>query len=330
MHVFVTGGTGFFGRALLQYWATSYSPLKDARFTLLSRDPARFRTQYGALLAPLDVEMVAGDIQQPDSLPKCTDFTHILHGATDSTHGLALSPLHRYEQIVDGTQNVLELARRNGAARVLLLSSGGVYGPQPTDLSAIPEDYTGMPDPLNPENAYSVAKRTAEHLAALYHQAHGVESVIARCFSFVGPDLPRDAHFAIGNFIRDVMAKREIVIKGDGTPLRSFLHQHDLAVWLTTILLHGHVMRAYNVGSDEVITIADLARLVSLLGGASSEVTILGEKPLGQAALRNLYIPDISLARAQLGLAVTIPLDRAIKMTIQTLGSGPIDCSQAS
>ena len=159
-------------------------------------------------------------------------FTHVLHAAADSTLGPQRSPLQRYDQIVDGTRNLLDFAVACGVQRFLLTSSGGVYGPQPEDMAKIPEDWLGMPDPLNPANAYGVGKRAAEHLCALYHATHGIDTVIARCFAFVGEDLPLDVHFAIGNFIRDALWAEEIIVGGDGTPLRSYLDQRDLAQWL--------------------------------------------------------------------------------------------------
>jgi UDP-glucuronate decarboxylase len=320
MHIFVTGGTGFFGKALLRHWASGSSQeLNGARFTLLSRDPARFKAAHGALLKDLDVRLVAGDIQRAYTLPNQGGFTHILHAATDSTAGLSLTPLQRFEQIVEGTRNVLDMAVRQGVKRVLLTSSGGVYGPQPANLAMIPEDWNGMPDPLNAHNAYSVAKRVAEHLAALYQDAHGVDTVVARCFAFIGQDLPVNAHFAIGNFIRDAVAGTDIVIQGDGTPIRSYLDQRDLAHWLMTLLLRGTAQRAYNVGSDQVISIADLAKLVARLAGGRSDVRVLGKLPPGQSAQRNRYVPDLYRIREELGLTIQHELPDAIRDTLAAL-----------
>ena len=105
--------------------------------------------------------------------------------------------MQRYDQIVEGTRNVLDFAISCNARRFLLISSGGVYGPQPAELEQIPEDYHAMSDPLDSGNVYSVAKSASEHLCALYNETYGLHTVIARCFPFVGKDLPLDAHFAI-------------------------------------------------------------------------------------------------------------------------------------
>ena len=128
---------------------------------------------------------------------------------------------------------------------------GGVYGAQPTDLDIIPETYHGMPDPLHAANAYGVAKRQAEHLCALYADRFGIEPVIARCFAFVGEDLPLDVHFAIGNFIRDALFRDEITVNGDGSPIRSTWTRLELARWLLVMLRHGEAGRAYNVGGQD-------------------------------------------------------------------------------
>ena len=125
---------------------------------------------------------------------KMGGFTHIIHGATDSTLGAVVEPLLRFEQIFNGTRNALEFAARAGVKRFLLTSSGAVYGPQPSDLKRIPEHYLSMPDPLDANNVYGVAK-LSEHLCALYARHYQIEPVVARCFAFVGPDLPLQCAF---------------------------------------------------------------------------------------------------------------------------------------
>jgi dTDP-glucose 4,6-dehydratase len=181
-------------------------------------------------------------------------------------------------------------------------------------MAFIPESYNGMPDPLLLSSTYGIAKRQAEHMCTLYGEQFGLETVIARCFAFVGEDLPLNAHFAIGNFIRDALWHEAITVGGDGTPLRSYLDQRDLAHWLVCLLLKGKPGQAYNVGSDKAVSIAELAYLVRDTLAASKPVHILGV-PDKQQQQRNLYIPNIDKARTSLQLDVQISLEQAITHT---------------
>jgi UDP-glucuronate decarboxylase len=279
----------------------------------MSRNPEQFFVQYPEFSGLSWLSFHKGDILQPNSFPKMGNFTHLLHAATDSTLGPFLTPLDRYTQIVDGTRYMLDYAVENGIKRFLLTSSGGVYGPQPEFVERIPETYTGMADPLNAQNAYSVAKRAAEHLCALYRDRYGLEPVIARCFAFVGQDLPLDVHFAVGNFIRDALLHNEITVSGDGTAVRSFLDQRDLAEWLLTLLEKGKSCRAYNVGSDQAISIAELACLVRDTLAPRKQVRILGKAEF--KGVRSRYLPDITRAQTELGLKVNISLADALLTT---------------
>lgn len=311
--IFLTGGTGFFGRALLRFWLEQFIQGRYVpEVLLLARNPSVFLQSYPEFLHQPWLRFHSGDILDPGTLPNDRTFTHVLHAAADSTYGSKLDLLLRYDQIVLGTRNLLNFAVTTNAKRFLFTSSGGVYGAQPTDMEKIPEDYNGMPDPLDPANTYSVAKRTAEHLCSLYRERYGLETVIARCFAFVGQDLPLDVHFAIGNFIRDALGADAITVSGDGTPLRSYLDQRDLAIWLLTLLNKGQGGRAYNVGSDKAISIADLAHLVRDILSPQKAVHILGRA--GVNGLRSRYIPDITRARSELSLEVTISLDHAIRV----------------
>lgn len=320
--ILLTGGTGFFGRALLRHWrqhALQGTPV--APVTVLTRAPQAFRVKHPDLAQQPWLSLAAGDILDPASLPRDRAFSHIMHAAADSTLGPQLSPLQRFDQIVTGTRHLLDFALQCGARRFLFTSSGAIYGPQPPDLPLIAEDYRGACDPLAAHDAYGNGKRAAESLCTLYHEAHGLQTVIARCFAFVGPDLPLDVHFAIGNFIRDALWRDEIRVNGDGTALRSYLDQHDLAHWLHALLDHGQPGRAYNVGSDQAISIAELATLVRDQLAPGKAVRIL--KHAQADTPRNRYVPSIARARSELGLEVSVSLIDAIGMTAQAHSKGP-------
>jgi UDP-glucuronate decarboxylase len=314
----ITGGTGFFGRAILQYLGTLRLPSGSMTFekvTVVSRSPYKFLQKFPTLANKPWLILHEGDVLFPNTLPQNENYDFILHAATDSSDASELTPLQRYRQIVEGTENMLKLAATCGAHRFLLTSSGGAYGPQPPEMDYIPEAYNSMPDPLNPFNAYGVAKRQAEHLCALYGQQYGIKTVVARCFAFVGADLPRDAHFAIGNFIRDALERSQITVKGNGSPVRSYMYQTDLAHWLLTLLQHGASGNAYNVGSDEAVSIADLAYLVRDILAPGKQVHLQRES-LSDNAYRSKYVPDISKAKMDLGLELSVPLAKAIRLSV--------------
>ncbi len=315
-NLLLTGGTGFFGKALLRYWMNLLPNERPKMVTVLSRDPIRFLSDYPEFQNLEWLKFIQGDVCIAESLPNSASFTDILHAAADSTHGGELKLVDRFDQIVSGTRNMLNYAVRCGTNKFLLTSSGGVYGRQPPEVPRFKEDYCGMPDPLNCGNTYSVAKRTAEHLCALFAQSHKVDVVIARCFAFVGPDLPLDVHFAIGNFIRDTLERDEITVSGDGTAIRTYLDQYDLALWLDNLIVKGRSGHAYNVGSDKEISIAELAKLVRDLLSPNKQVRILG-KAEANNFVRSRYVPDIEKVRNELGLEVVTSLEQSILVTAQ-------------
>jgi dTDP-glucose 4,6-dehydratase len=237
-------------------------------------------------------------------------LTYVIHAAADSTTTAQLTQLQRFDQIVEGTRNVLNFSIASRVKRLLFISSGGAYGRQPDSMTMIPESFFGEHDTLSSSSAYGIAKRSAEHLCALYAESFGIQIVVARCFAFVGRDLPHNAHFAIGNFIRDALWSREIVVNGDGTPVRSYLDQRDLICWLLALLRDGKTGEAYNVGSDQAISILDLAHLVRDLVSPNKPVRILGKSI--ESTDRNCYVPDIRKIGVEFGLRPSISLEQSI------------------
>ena len=314
MNIFITGGTGFFGKALLRYWKSTGSSFN--KIFILSRDPESFLKKHADLIAELNVEFIQGDILEASAIKLNENIDYVLHAATDSTIGPSLGRLEVFNQIVKGTEEVLKFSVNHHCKRFLLTSSGAVYGPQPKDIDTIPESYMGSPDPSDPNSAYGLGKRSAEHLCALYSQQYGFEYVVARCFAFVGVDLPLDAHFAIGNFIRDALDGKDIIVNGDGSPIRSYMHQDDLADWLVQILMEGQSGVAYNVGSDEGVSIKELAYAVRNFLDSNAGVEIQGTKI---ASARNKYVPDISLAKSSLKLSLKYDLKKSVIETASKL-----------
>ena len=309
-NIFITGGTGFFGCWLLESFLWANDKLKlNAKAVVLSRNPEAFAVKAPHLAGHLAVSLLKGDIRTfkfPEG-----EFRFVVHAATEASTNLnAEDPLLMFETIVEGTRHVLEFARTHGTRKFLLTSSGAVYGKQPPEMTHISEDYTGAPDPTNPSSAYGEGKRAAEMLCCLYAQQYGLEIKIARCFALLGPYMPLDARYAIGNFIRDAGNGGPICVNGDGTPYRSYLYAADLAIWLWTILFRGKSGRPYNVGSDESITIADLAKKVRDLAGPEIKINIDRKVVPGTQPQR--YVPSMERARQELVLESWVSLEEGI------------------
>ncbi len=320
--IFLTGGTGFFGTWLVEsaLHANRMQSL-GLKLVMLTRNPDRWSALNPHLAKDPAVTTVRGDVTEfsATSWPQnLGTFDYLVHAAYDSgkTPGV-VSDVLTLNTLIDGTRNVLQFAEQSRIKRFLLVSSGAIYGLQSPGVLALQEDAHCGPNPLAKGAVYGEGKRAAETLTTVYGQASGFETVIARAFALVGPHLPIDAHFAVGNFLRDLMLGQEIVVNGDGTPLRSYLYAADMAVWLWRILLRGQSGRAYNVGSGEAISISSLAHMIANLLPNPVSVRIMKEPDPRVPAAR--YIPDVTRAAEELNLHVRISLQDSLSRTVSFL-----------
>ena len=309
---FITGGTGFIGTWLLETLKLANEHLNLAlTATILTRDRNRFSNRAPHLVTYPAFTFINGDVQTFVS-PK-GHFTHVIHAATDTRYTLCESdPKQIFDTIVNGTHRVLDFVVEKRCEKVLYLSSGAVYGPQPDGLDKISENYIGSLDFSNPRYCYSEGKRAAEMLCGIYEKQFSVEFVVARIFALVGPHLPLDEHYAIGNFIRNAIDHHAIVVNGNGSPVRSYLYIADLIEWLCKLLTAGKPGVKYNVGSEEAISIRSLAEIVArTLGNGGFETR--GETEMGINPGR--YIPDTTLIRSELGVHEKVTLQQSILRT---------------
>jgi dTDP-glucose 4,6-dehydratase len=311
--IFVTGGTGFFGIWFqMSFVYINRKQDLQANMIVLSRDKQSFLLKHPFLANYKEISYIEGDIATFD-FPD-TNIDYIIHAATEASAHLNIhSPLIMFNTIANGTKRVLDLAVNKRVNSFLFISSGAVYGNQPFNISHLSEEYLGAPDLLRATSVYGEAKRMAEVLCTVYHAQYQLNVKIARCFAFVGPFLPLHSHFAIGNFINDLLHKKHIEIKGDGTSSRSYLYVADLMIWLWTILFEGKGNTAYNVGSDQPISIQELANKVINIGDDDTGLSVIKLKE--SLLISNRYIPSIQKAKNELGLQVYTDLDCAIKKT---------------
>jgi nucleoside-diphosphate-sugar epimerase len=308
--IFITGGTGFIGKWLLESLIYANKQGANIHVGVLSRNPSSFVKCFPHLQE--GVQFYKGDIETFKFPEEKYDF--VIHAATQASSKLNIDePWYVLNNIINGTNRLLEYVEKCGARRILHTSSGAVYGVQPTSIDHVSEDYTGAPNIANMASAYGEGKRVSELLGVLFSKRTGVEFINARCFSFVGPYLPLDSNFAIGDFLLNGLKTEDISIKGDGTVLRSYMYAADLIIWLLRLLTHGENGKAYNVGSNTAYSIKDVAYLVQE-SFPRSKVVVFKQANINKKPER--YLPSIKKAQNDLGLEVNFSLKEALDRTI--------------
>lgn len=310
--IFISGGTGFFGCWLVESFLHANRTLQlGANATVLTRAPEAFLEKCPHLRGVEGLTLLEGDVRDFSS-PEGT-YRFVIHAATEaSARQMAEQPDEMLSTILAGTKQMLTFATSAGTRKLLLTSSGGVYGTQPPGINHIPESYLGAPNPLLPGSVYGEGKRMAELMCALAASTE-LEIKIARCYAFLGPHLPLDQHFAAGNFLRDALAGRPIRIASDGSSVRSYLYASDLATWLWTLLFRAPAMRAYNVGSEDVVSIRELA--AATVQALNPAVPVEVAQTIDPARVRHRYVPSTARAREELGLRQTVSLDEGLRRT---------------
>lgn len=295
--IFITGGTGFFGNWLLETLCHANATLNlNLNVTLLTRDKSAYAYKMPHLARDPMITLLEGDVRHFQFPIQSHDY--IIHAAAEANAAKnSANPQHMQDIIINGTKRVLSFSSYIQAKKMLYVSSGAVY----------------QLESENPTKAiYAMAKLSAEQLCVEQAAKQKTAIKIARCFAFVGPHLPLEQHFAVGNFINDAMQGRAIQLTGNGTGFRSYQYAADLVIWLLTILCKGSTDRAYNVGSDEAISILDLANLVA----AQFKPAPMVQVGTNTSPAEDYYIPDIADVKQRLDLPAGINLVTALQKTI--------------
>lgn len=311
---FITGGTGFFGIWLIMSFVFINRKLNlNSKIIILTRSKNKFINKYKWLNEYSEISFLEGDIVNFDFVDE--DIDYIIHAATEASVKLNTEePLAMFETVVNGTKRILEFAKLKKVKSFLFTSSGAVYGTQPSSIENISEDYCGAPSSSNATSVYGEGKRMAEVLCAVYQKHYNLPVKVARCYAFMGPFLALDSHFAAGNFIGNKIKEEDIIIKGDGTAFRSYMYSADLVIWLWTILFKGKNNNPYNVGSNQSISISQLAELISKENN-SKQTNIIIQSPLSNKPVLR-YVPDTNKALNELNLKVYTDLNTCIRKTI--------------
>lgn len=309
--IFITGGTGFFGRWLLQILCTLVANKGLAiEIYVLSRNPEKFLSANSDFPFQKYIKFVQGDVASfvlPD-----IELDYLIHMATTAAVETFAGEdqLKKLDLLYSGTKHTLDQVAKRGVKKVLFTSSGVVYGP--SSRESYSEDMLQAPQTTLTSSALGEGKRLAEYLISYYAEKYAFDYSIARCFSFFGPFLPLDIHYAIGNFMNDAIVNSEITVKGSGRELRSYLYIADAWVWMLDMLMHAD-NQIYNVGSSKSLSIGELAYLVRDTLAPQKEVKILGATHDVGNFSRNSYVPNCSKIRNKFDLSEWTSLSQGIQ-----------------
>lgn len=314
--ILLTGGTGFVGKWMLQTAKIAQeNSATKIEIVVPTRRLSSDHVQTAIAIGCPHVSWIEADFMN-DQL----DFGHIdmiIHAATPASAQLnAENPAEMLQINVETMESVLRYASDNKP--LLFTSSGAVYGTQPQTVRHIAEGYVEPNPSTEHHNAYAQGKLIAERMCRESGSSGQCSPIIARLFAFGGEHLPRDTHFAIGNFIQNALSHQPIVIRGDGQARRSYLYGADMATWLWSALAYGETESPFHIGSEHSVSILELAQIVATVSGEVlnyfPEINVAKEIDFLESIQQ--YVPANSVTRKTLHVSEWTSLAEMIKRTI--------------
>ncbi len=302
--ILVTGGAGFIGSHLCRRLVTEGHDVLcvDSLFTG-SKD------NIADLIGNRNFEFLRHDIVEP--LIVEADQVYNLACPASPVH-YQYNPVHTTKTSVNGTINMLGLARRTGA-RILQASTSEVYGDP--EVHPQPESYWGRVNTVGPRACYDEGKRCAETLFFDYHRQHKLEIKVVRIFNTYGPNMHPNDGRVVSNFIVQALQNKDITIYGDGSQTRSFQYVDDLLEGMIRMMASPvEFTGPVNIGNPDEFTMKQLAeKVLSLIPESRSKLVY---KPLPQDDPRQRK-PDITLAKEKLGWEPKIKLHEGLLKTVE-------------
>lgn len=305
MKILITGGAGFIGTNLVRHLASN-----NHQITVLDNLSTGQRKNIPSSVATLVVDHIA-DFKTNQSFDQIYNLA-----CPASPRQYQNNPLDTLRTNIDGTRNILELARKTGA-RFLQASTSEVYG----DPAIHPqtEKYQGNVNTIGPRSCYDEGKRVAETYCYEY-QKLGVDVKIARIFNTYGPFMSPTDGRVVSNFITQAIRGEPITIYGDGYQTRSFCYIDDTVSGLIK-MINSNIFGPVNIGNPYEITIKEASNIIRHLTQSKSTCRQL-PFPQDDPYRRQ---PDISIASAELGWSPNISFQDGVKRTIEYFKGELID-----
>ncbi len=288
----IIGGTGFFGKSILDAFKRGLLKQYDITKTIiLARNIDKFLIEYPELIFD-GVEFINGDISNIEFIPYADLVIHAA-SSTNMNHYNVISNNAGKNNLEKAVSNYCSLATiYHKKSKIIYCSSGAVYGKQPLNVETINEDFEFQQDlsslSIEKQN-YCLGKRFAENEIINLGKL-GLSVSIARCFAFSGKYLPKDIHYAYGNFIEKAEKGEDIIISATGVVYRSYMEADELVTSLFKILqISSTKCPILNVGSDTIISIEELAKKIA------NDYNVNYSCPnLNQNIILDRYVPNVT------------------------------------
>ena len=302
MRILVTGGAGFIGSHLCDYFiARGDEVIAMDNFITGSPD------NVAHLKDNPRFKLIKHDVTEPIRIDGYIDV--VMHFASPASPVSYLAyPIQTLKVGALGTHKALGLAHAKGA-RFFLASTSEVYGDP--KISPQTEDYWGNVNPIGPRGVYDEAKRYAEAMTLAYHRAHNVDTRIVRIFNTYGPRNALDDGRVVPNFIGQAIRGEPLTVHGDGSQTRSFTYVSDEVEGIVRLLESNEIMPT-NIGNPNEMTILTFAEKINELTGNKAGIKFY-PRPIDDPNRRN---PDISKARRLLNWEPKVTLEEGLTQTI--------------
>lgn len=309
--VLLSGGAGFLGRHFIALFRYLNKELLAEPCKVISADNyitgEQLALYEGGHHDPNIIDVWA-DVSYP--LPVREDLHFIIHAAGVASPVYYMKyPLETIESAVQGTKNLLELARKNkGLEGFLFFSSSEIYGDPDPNSVPTPETYHGYVSSVGPRACYDKSKRLGETIATIYQQQFNAPVMIVRPFNVFGPGMKHNDRRVVPMFTYQALNGRPLPVHGDGRQTRTFCYISDAIGGFLKTLLKGKPGEAYNIGNAEnEISMTELAKMYSLVvpGSKVEHISYPDTYPAGEPQRR---CPDLTKAAKDLGYASQVDL----------------------
>ncbi len=302
MRIVITGGAGFIGSHLCDYFlARGHDVIAIDNF--ITGSPANI----AHLIDEPHFEFIQQDVTKFIDVPGPVDA--VLHFASPASPKSYIDfPIQTLKVGALGTHNALGVARAKHA-RFLLASTSEVYGDPLVHPQS--EDYWGNVNPIGPRGVYDEAKRFAEAMTLAYQREHGMETRIVRIFNTYGPRNALDDGRVVPNFVGQALRGEPLTVHGDGSQTRSFCYVSDLVEGIARLLVSDEKLPV-NIGNPNEMTIKTFAERINAITGNKAGIIYMN-RPVDDPSRR---CPDISKAKRILGWEPQVSLDTGLEETI--------------